>query len=212
MGGAPAPLAHLLSGTPSSVRRSGLCPAASEGALLWPRDSCLRTGTQRGGAGSSTPPSNCPAPLSGPAPAPPARKGPSGTCGGEGRGGRGRRFSQWQRGRCTKSPMGAGLCGVGGGGGPGAGPGSSGRFLRNHERGRMQGESPTPGPVQEMRGRRIRVKKQREMGAGERKRAKKKNRTTAWLWEGPFLPLGLRLKYGPREHFTAEGPGSPLNM
>lgn len=210
MGGAPAPLAHLLSGTPSSVRRSGLCPAASEGALLWPRDSCLRTGTQRGGAGSSTPPSNCPAPLSGPAPAPPARKGPSGTCGGEGRGGRGRRLSQWQRGRCTKSPMGAGLCGVGGG--PGAGPGSSGRFLRNHERGRMQGESPTPGPVQEMRGRRIRVKKQREMGAGERKRAKKKNRTTAWLWEGPFLPLGLRLKYGPREHFTAEGPGSPLNM
>ena len=69
LGGAPAPLAHLLSGTPSSVRRSGLCPAASEGPLLWPRDSCLRTGTRRGGAGSSTPPSNCPAPLSGPAPA-----------------------------------------------------------------------------------------------------------------------------------------------
>lgn len=82
-----------------------------------------------------------------------------------------------------------------------------GGFLRNHERGRMPAERPTPDQSKKGEEGDLRVKN-RDMRAMETKRAKKKNRTTLWLWDCPFLPLGLRLKNGPGEPFT----GSRLKM
>lgn len=124
MRGGPAPLAYLFSGIQSLVRPSRFCPAASERPLLWLRDSCRRTGTRRGGAGQearSRPPIAPPFSAAPPRPRPP-EKGRSGADGGGGE--RGLRLSQWQCGRCTKSPMGEGC--RAGGVGPGAGPGGLG--------------------------------------------------------------------------------------
>ena len=77
-----------------------------------------------GGAGQearSRPPIARPFSAAPPRPRPP-EKGRSGADGGGGE--RGLRLSQWQRGRCTKSPMGEGC--RAGGVGPGAGPGGLG--------------------------------------------------------------------------------------
>lgn len=195
-----APRHRFLTCSPGPVRRSDRRGSVQQP----PRGRCGCRGTRagglgrdwtgRGGAGSLTTPSNCPAPRrcpAPPAPHPPARKRPErGRRGGAG-GGRG--IGQWQCRLCTKRPMkashqeGAGSgaepnssgdssgivkwagCGVGGGGG---------REPKKGEEGDPESKTERPGGE----------------GAGRKRLREPKRKTDQlWPWASPFLPRGLTL-------------------